>query len=57
MLKKSKNERGFETECISSEVPYCGRLRLCNPHKIRTWTIFVEYVCYKMVYGYHVSLS
>jgi len=55
-VNKSKDYLTAEedlNECISSE---SCRLRSWNPHKIRTTTIFVEYVCYKTVNGYHVSL-
>ena len=37
---------------ISSKLSL-AKLRLWNPHKIRTSRTFVECVCYKTVYGYH----
>jgi len=52
-LRIIQQHKTIWNECILSE---SCRLRLWNPHKIRTTTIFVEYVCYKMVNGYHVSL-
>ena len=52
-VTKCKDYLTAEQECISGQ---SCRLRLWNPDKIRTTTIFVEYVCYRYtVNGYRVS--
>jgi len=48
ILKTPSNNAPNEMKRNAYRVKYCCRLRLCNPHKIRTSTIFVQYVCYNL---------